>query len=37
MKYKQVIKCCGLERDIASFKNGDETMLGEKGDNLSGG
>ncbi|CAD8131880.1 unnamed protein product [Paramecium pentaurelia] len=37
MKYKQVIKCCGLERDIASFKNGDETILGEKGDNLSGG
>ncbi|CAD8142569.1 unnamed protein product [Paramecium octaurelia] len=37
IKYKEVIKCCGLERDIASFKNGDETVLGEKGDNLSGG
>ncbi|CAD8145904.1 unnamed protein product [Paramecium pentaurelia] len=37
LKYKQVIKICGLERDIASFKNGDDTILGEKGDNLSGG
>ncbi|CAD8126347.1 unnamed protein product [Paramecium sonneborni] len=37
VKYKQIIKCCGLERDIASFKNGDQTILGEKGDNLSGG
>ncbi|CAK60656.1 unnamed protein product (macronuclear) [Paramecium tetraurelia] len=37
LRYKEVIKCCGLERDIASFKNGDETVLGEKGDNLSGG
>ncbi|CAD8046827.1 unnamed protein product [Paramecium sonneborni] len=37
VKYKQIIKICGLERDIASFKNGDDTILGEKGDNLSGG
>ncbi|CAD8136569.1 unnamed protein product [Paramecium octaurelia] len=37
LRYKQVLKICGLERDIASFKNGDDTILGEKGDNLSGG
>ncbi|CAD8078670.1 unnamed protein product [Paramecium sonneborni] len=37
IKYKKVIQICGLERDLKSFKNGDETILGEKGDNLSGG
>lgn len=36
-RYKKVIKACGLEKDIASFKYGDDTILGEKGDNLSGG
>lgn len=37
LKYKKVIQICGLDRDLKSFKNGDETILGEKGDNLSGG
>jgi ABC-type bacteriocin/lantibiotic exporter with double-glycine peptidase domain len=32
-----VLQICGLERDLSTFKYGDETMLGEKGDNLSGG
>lgn len=37
VKYNKVIKVCGLEKDISTFPNGDENILAEKGDNLSGG
>ncbi|CAD8201638.1 unnamed protein product [Paramecium pentaurelia] len=36
-KYKQVIECCCLQQDIDGFKYKDNTILIEKGDNLSGG
>lgn len=36
-RYNDVIKCCGLERDMTLFPNGDETFVGEKGYSLSGG
>ena len=36
-RYKKVLHQCGLERDLALFKAGDETEVGEKGLTLSGG
>ncbi|KAJ1961640.1 hypothetical protein IWQ62_003796 [Dispira parvispora] len=35
--YRTVIECCALERDLALFPQGDATILGERGANLSGG
>ncbi|KAM3139119.1 hypothetical protein pb186bvf_008717 [Paramecium bursaria] len=36
-RYQEVINICQLNIDIKKFKNGHETILSEKGDNLSGG
>ena len=36
-KYAQVIKVCGLRRDLDLFPDGDQTLVGEKGYTLSGG
>lgn len=36
-RYKEVIRVTGLQRDIELFESGDETFVGEKGHNLSGG
>jgi ATP-binding cassette subfamily C (CFTR/MRP) protein 4 len=36
-KYKEVIRCSGLKRDIKLFSEGDDTFVGEKGYTLSGG
>lgn len=36
-RYKKVIEACGLERDLELFEFGDDTFVGEKGFNLSGG
>ena len=35
--YDQVIKCCGLANDIKGLANKDDTIIGDKGVNLSGG
>ncbi|KAL4476511.1 hypothetical protein ABPG74_010244 [Tetrahymena malaccensis] len=35
--YKKVIKSCCLEEDIKSFDQGDNTQIGERGLNISGG
>lgn len=35
--YKKIIHACGLERDLELFELSDETSVGEKGHNLSGG
>jgi ATP-binding cassette subfamily C (CFTR/MRP) protein 4 len=36
-KYKEVIRVCALEEDIAQFPYGDNTIVGERGVLLSGG
>jgi len=36
-KYKECIKYSCLEKDLDILQYGDETMIGEKGVNLSGG
>ena len=36
-RYKRVIKVCELRRDLEIMGAGDETEIGEKGINLSGG
>lgn len=36
-QYMRVIKACGLEKDIARFPDGDEVVIGERGNTLSGG
>ena len=36
-KYNRVIKACALDKDIATFRSGDMTEVGEKGITLSGG
>ena len=36
-KYRQVIKMACLDQDIAALDNGDDTEIGERGINLSGG
>jgi ATP-binding cassette, subfamily C (CFTR/MRP), member 1 len=35
--YKAVLSACALDHDISQFPNGDETEIGERGINLSGG
>lgn len=36
-RYKTVIKVCALERDFELLSHGDETIVGDRGMNLSGG
>lgn len=36
-RYKDILRCSGLERDLAQLENGDLTEIGERGINLSGG
>uniref|UniRef100_W4VRR2 Putative abc transporter c family member n=1 Tax=Corethrella appendiculata TaxID=1370023 RepID=W4VRR2_9DIPT len=36
-RYKKVIKVCALERDFTLFKNADKTIVGDRGQSLSGG
>ncbi|KXN89182.1 Multidrug resistance-associated protein 1 [Leucoagaricus sp. SymC.cos] len=36
-KFREVIKACSLGRDLQVLPNGEETEIGEKGINLSGG
>ncbi len=36
-RFRQVIRACSLEHDIAMLPHGDATEIGEKGINLSGG
>ncbi|XP_068674150.1 ATP-binding cassette sub-family C member 4-like isoform X5 [Montipora foliosa] len=36
-QYMRVIKACALEEDIARFPDGDEVVIGERGNTLSGG
>jgi ABC-type multidrug transport system fused ATPase/permease subunit len=36
-RYKETIRCCALTRDLEILEFGDETEIGEKGVNLSGG
>jgi ABC-type multidrug transport system fused ATPase/permease subunit len=35
--YNKVIDCCCLRRDISLLPDGDQTVIGERGINLSGG
>jgi len=35
-RFQEVIRTCGLERDLAVLMNGEHTEIGEKGVNLSG-
>ncbi|RKP39936.1 P-loop containing nucleoside triphosphate hydrolase protein [Dimargaris cristalligena] len=37
IRYQRVIECCALGRDLALMEEGDATLVGEKGTNLSGG
>ncbi|KAJ3302897.1 hypothetical protein HDV03_004469 [Kappamyces sp. JEL0829] len=36
-EYTRVVDACALRPDLASFQNGDSTLIGPKGINLSGG
>jgi ATP-binding cassette, subfamily C (CFTR/MRP), member 4 len=36
-RYKAVVNACALERDFELFPHGDETIVGDRGMNLSGG
>jgi ABC-type transport system involved in cytochrome bd biosynthesis fused ATPase/permease subunit len=36
-RYQAVLECCALELDLATFEDGDETEIGERGITLSGG
>lgn len=36
-RYKEVVKRCALERDFTLFAHGDKTIVGERGQSLSGG
>ena len=35
--YKEVISKCQIEKDLKLFPSGDQTEIGERGINLSGG
>ncbi|XP_044753081.1 ATP-binding cassette sub-family C member 4-like isoform X2 [Coccinella septempunctata] len=37
MRYKEVVRVCGLDQDLKRFPNGDSTMVGDRGASLSGG
>ncbi|KAG0237844.1 hypothetical protein BGW42_008465 [Actinomortierella wolfii] len=37
VKYQRVIRACNLSEDLATFPDGDQTEIGERGINLSGG
>lgn len=36
-RYNKILKICALERDIEIWPNGDKTVVGERGQSLSGG
>ena len=36
-RYEEVLKACALEPDLKILSAGDQTEIGEKGINLSGG
>lgn len=36
-RYKKTLEICALETDIGNFQHGDETIVGEQGNMLSGG
>lgn len=36
-RFNQVIRVCGLQRDLTLFNNGDASLVGERGYSLSGG
>lgn len=36
-RYKKILEMCALESDIGNFQHGDETIVGEQGNMLSGG
>lgn len=36
-RYREVVKRCALEKDFTLFANGDKTIVGERGQSLSGG
>ena len=36
-RFKQAIKCSQLSQDISTFKKGADTVIGERGINISGG
>ena len=36
-KYNEIINICELSQDITSFPGGDNTEIGQRGTNLSGG
>ena len=36
-RFREIIRACCLEPDLEMFPNGEETEIGEKGINLSGG
>lgn len=36
-RYNAVVRTCALEKDFEQFKNGDLTIVGERGASLSGG
>ena len=35
--YRKVVKACSLDNDLKLFPNGDQSEIGERGNNLSGG
>lgn len=37
IRYREVVKRCALEKDFAMFPHGDKTIVGERGQSLSGG
>lgn len=36
-RYVDTVQYCELERDLENFREGDRTLIGEKGVNMSGG